>query len=286
MFFDITHSTTYTFDRPVFLEPHTFRLRPRCDGSQRLIRFETEAEPRPAGLTECLDVEGNAVIHAWFERVTDLLTLRSVLAVETLRSNPFDYLLVDPVAESLPMMYADDLQARLLPYRSGADVHEEVAQLARTIAAEAGHTSIPFLAALNERIHGLCKVVTREEGDPQPPEMTLAERRGACRDLTVLFMEACRAQGIASRFVSGYQEGDPRQKDRNLHAWAEVYLPGGGWRGYDPTLGLAVADRHVAVAAAASPRDAAPVSGTFRGTGVSSRIEAEIRLRVSSVAFP
>jgi transglutaminase-like putative cysteine protease len=127
----------------------------------------------------------------------------------------------------------------------------------------------------------MCEVTIREESEPQAPGMILAQRYGACRDLAVLFMDACRALGLGARFVSGYQEGDPDQEGRRLHAWAEVYIPGGGWRGYDPTHGPAVADRHVAVAAGMHPTFAAPITGTFRGTGVSSRMQADIQLSVS-----
>jgi len=282
VFFEITHETTYAFGRSVFLEPHILRLRPRCDGSQRVIGFEVTIEPRPAGLSGSLDLEGNAVMHAWFEGVTRSLMVNSVLAVETLRSDPFDFILSDPTAENLPMIYPTDLRARLLPYCSRDRAEDVVAQFAKSIATDAGQKTLPFLMALSQRIHALCQVTTREGGDPQPPEVTLVERQGACRDVTVLFMAACRAQGIASRFVSGYQEGEPAQTDHRLHAWAEVYLPGGGWRGYDPSRGLAVADRHVPVAAGLSPRDATPVTGAFRGTGVSSRLITDIRLRVSS----
>jgi transglutaminase-like putative cysteine protease len=93
-------------------------------------------------------------------------------------------------------------------------------------------------------------------------------------------VECCRLQGIAARFVSGYQEGDQNAGERFMHAWAEVYIPGGGWRGYDPTHGLAVADRHIAVAAAADARFAAPIEGIIRGTGATSSIEAEIKIEV------
>ena len=111
-----------------------------------------------------------------------------------------------------------------------------------------------------------------------PPRVTLEKGQGACRDLAVLFVAACRALGFGARFVSGYHQGHSEPMRRDLHAWAEVYLPGGGWRGYDPSLGLAVADRHVAVAAGTRPDQAAPISGSFRGTGVSSRMRAEIRM--------
>ncbi len=283
MFFEITHTTSYTFSRPIFLEPHAVRLRPRCDGSQRLIRFDLQIEPTPLGLSECLDLEGNCVALAWFERSTESLRVKTRCEVETLRENPFDYI-VHPSAARLPVEYADDLRLSLVPYCSRDSADDGVAHFANSIADEVDRQSLPFLAALNLRIFQMCQVTIREEGEPQPPEATLAYRQGACRDLAVLFMDACRALGLGARFVSGYQEGDPDQERRDLHAWAEVYLPGGGWRGYDPTHGLAVADRHVAVAAGMRPGRAAPITGTFRGTGASSRMQSDVRISVSGGA--
>ena len=98
-----------------------------------------------------------------------------------------------------------------------------------------------------------------------------------------MFVAVCRAVGLAARFVSGYQEGDLESDQPNdLHAWAEVYIPGGGWRGFDPTLGLAVGDRHVAIAAAADPKQAAPVSGTLRSASqAKTLLESKILLRES-----
>ena len=283
MFFEIAHATTYTFSRPVFLEPHTVRLRPRCDGSQRLIRVDLQIEPPPAGLSEYLDVEGNCGVHTWFDGSTESLRVMTRCTVETLRENPFDYL-VHPSAARLPVEYADDLRLSLAPYCSRDSADDRVAHFATSIADEVDSQSLPFLAALTRRIFQMCQVTIREAGGPQPPEATLAYRRGACRDLAVLFMDACRALGLGARFVSGYQEGDPEQERRDLHAWAEVYVPGGGWRGYDPTHGLAVGDRHVAVAAGRHPARAAPITGTFRGTGASSRMQTDIRINVSAAA--
>ena len=280
MLFKITHTTTYTFSRPAFLEPHTIRLQPRCDSSQRLIRFDQEIEPRPAGLSKCLDIEGNSGVHVWFDGLTESLRIMTRCEVETCRENPFDYL-VDPAASRLPVEYPDDLRPSLAPYCSRRSADESVTQLAGTIAEEVDKQTLPFLAALNRRISRMCEVTIREEGEPQAPGVTLAQRHGACRDLAALFMDACRALGLGARFVSGYQEGDPDQERRHLHAWAEVYMPGGGWRGYDPTHGLAVADRHVALAAGVHHSLAAPITGTFRGTGVSSRMQATIKIGVS-----
>ena len=284
--FEIGHTTTYTFSRSVYLEPHTVRLRPRSDASQRLIRFELQIEPKPAGISDCLDLEGNCVTQAWFEGLTGSLRVATRSEVATLRENPFDYILGDPTVDRLPVKYAEDLRPSLVPYCSRDTSETRVADFAQAVADEVDRQPLPFLASLNCRICEMCEVTIREEGDPQAPGTTLKDQRGACRDLAVLFIDACRAVGLGARFVSGYQEGGPGQERRYLHAWAEVYLPGGGWRGYDPTLGLAVADRHVALAAAVRPGLAAAITGTFRGTGVSSRIQADVEIQVSDGAKP
>jgi len=263
--FKITHTTTYTFSRPAFLEPHTIRLQPRCDSSQRLVRFDQQIEPKPAGLSKCLDIEGNSVVHVWFDGLTESLRILTRCEVETCRENPFDYL-VNPAASRLPVEYPDDLRPSLAPYCFRRSADEAVTQLAGTIAGEVDKQTLPFLAALNRRISQMCEVTIREEGEPQAPGVTLAQRHGACRDLAVLFMDVCRALGLGARFVSGYQEGDPDQEGRHLHAWAEVCVPGGGWRGYDPTWGLAIADAHVALAAAPEPAGTMPVEGSFTGS--------------------
>ncbi len=282
MKFRISHLIAYRYSLPVFLEPHTFRLCPRSDGSQRVVAFSLEFEPRPSISTEVLDPEGNRVLHAWFEDTTESLKVRVHSEVETLRSNPFDYILLDDSAGQLPMRYAAESQKLLAPCCTpSSKPTSPVARFARSIAEETGMNTLTFVGALNQRLYETSHVEIRDEGDPLAPEVTLASRRGACRDLAVLFTECCRLQGIAARFVSGYQEGDPDSEQRHLHAWAEVYLPGGGWRGYDPTLGLTVADGHVALAASANPALAAPSSGTFRGTGAASTMEANLEIQVS-----
>lgn len=120
----------------------------------------------------------------------------------------------------------------------------------------------------------------RKDGAPYPPHQTLAERRGACRDLTLLFMEACRAVGLPARFVSGYGQGWAPRAERYMHAWPEVFVPGGGWRGYDPTVGMAVLERHIAVAAAANYEDAAAISGGYYGKGRTIGMDAQISIQM------
>lgn len=284
MHFRIRHRTRYRYPQPVFLEPHTVRLRPRCDGSQRVHGCRIDVDPAPAGRSEALDAEGNATLCLWFDQQIEELVVDAHSEVETLRHNPFDFLFTDADVATLPARYTPPLAALLAPaLRSLGD--RAVARFAHEVAqAEGNSNTLAFLGALTQRLSASCEVVIREFGEPYAPGQTLATQRGSCRDLTVLFIEACRSQGLAARFVSGYQEGDPDQQQRYLHAWPEVYLPGAGWRGYDPTLGLTVADRHVAVAASVDPSSAAPIEGTYRGAGDAFTLAFELEMHTSTAA--
>jgi len=164
------------------------------------------------------------------------------------------------------------------PYR--CDQHSpEVRNFAESLAAECGWQTIPFLSALNQRLFANTRQVTREVGAPHAAETTLRDGEGSCRDLAVVFCAACRALGLAARFVSGYERDASLQENGDLHAWAEIYLEGAGWVGYDPSRALAVAASHVAVAAASDPLLAAPVSGTYRGAA-SAKMEFSISMEV------
>jgi transglutaminase-like putative cysteine protease len=274
-FFDITHKTIYSYNRPVFLEPHLLRLRPRCDAAQNLRDYEITVQPAPVGSSESLDLDGNVVLHTWFEGLTESLTITTRAKVHTRRDNPFDYVLAEPRAEFLPMSYPEPAAPFLKPYRARRR-SVVVERFAKSIVRRSGQKTLTFLTVLNGEIYGNCRQVVREHGDPLLPEATLTRQEGSCRDLAALFIDVCRCLGIAGRFVSGYHSGEPNQERRYLHAWAEVYLPGAGWRGYDPSHGLAVADQHVALAAAALPHWAAPVTGHIRGNEVTSTLHAEI----------
>jgi transglutaminase-like putative cysteine protease len=142
---------------------------------------------------------------------------------------------------------------------------------------------VAFLDALNRHLHGHFKPEIRDAGAARPPEETLRLGRGACRDLAMLFLAVCRRHGWAGRFVSGYQaRGHPGARRRHMHAWPEVYLPGVGWQGFDPTHGLPVGEAHVALAAAADPADAAPIEGSFRGDA-SSRLAATLHIEAEEI---
>ncbi len=284
----IRHRTIYTYNQPVFLKPHLLRLQPRCDGWQESRSFSLAVEPEPAGVSQIADLDGNHLTQLWFHKATEQLKLQVSVEVETYKTNSFDYLL-EPWALKLPIDYPSSLLTQLQPYLQSCSFAPDPVgtQLAQEFFGDVDGDTLSFLSTLNQRIYENCEHIIREDGEPWPAGVTWNFKRGSCRDFVVLFMEVCRAIGLGARFVSGYQEGDVDQKERHLHAWAEVYVPGGGWRGYDPTHGLAVADRHIVLAASALPSYAAPVSGAVTpvkstletGKAVESQMEAHISIR-------
>ena len=235
MKYTITHRTTYTYASAVCLNPHVLRLQPRSDGFQHLYSYDLQVNPTPQGQNSILDIEGNLLTRCWWSNnPTQFLEVNAVSKVETLCDNPFNYLL-EPWANRLPFDYptalAEHLQPYLTPTHLGSLASDPAAtQLAQEIAHAVNWNPIHFLGELNQRIYRNMRYQVREEGDPQPPSITWMQQSGTCRDFVVLFMAACRAVGLAARFVSGYEQGDPAY-EQMLHAWAEVYLPGAGWRG-------------------------------------------------------
>ncbi|WP_216904130.1 transglutaminase family protein [Synechococcus sp. CCY 9618] len=279
MFFRIQHQLTYQYERPVFLEPMTLRLTPRQDCSQRLLAHSLRLVEPAAGLTRVLEPDGTDAAVAWFQQERDRLVIEVDMLVETLRSNPFDWIVTHPEAQHLPVTYPS-AEARSLAGCHGDHIDPGVVAWAGGLAHRVNGSATAFLSAMADEIHHGFHHIGRLDGEPTTAAETLATRTGACRDTAMLFVAACRSQGLAARFVSGYSMHHPPEvSEHELHAWAEAYLPGGGWRGFDPSLGLAVADGHVVLAAAPDHHLAAPVSGRYRGTGVGSSLSYRIQLK-------
>lgn len=287
MLYQVSHQTTYSFSQAVFLKPHLLRLCPRQDSSIQLQEFSLLVHPQPQGRSDFIDLDGNNLTKLWFANPTETLNIQILSTVATSCTNPFNYLL-EPWAVKIPWDYPSSLFKQLEPYlRSpGLMADASALELAQDIFTTTQGNTLDFLFALNQRIYQDCEYITRATGEPLPPGITWRRKQGSCRDFVVLFMEVCRLMGIAARFVSGYQEGDRDMSSRDLHAWAEVYLPGAGWRGYDPTLGLIVSDRHIPLAASAIPNYAAPIEGSVTpvnfGDKITSNLDAQISILSSS----
>ncbi len=269
MYLHIRQRTRYAYSEPVTLQPHTLRLRPREDGAQRLLHFHQQIHPAPRRQTGCLGIDGSVGTTAWFDGQHAELRIDTESVVQTTRTEAQDYEPpLRPIAQT-PVVYPQMDRAMLAPYRQVRGEAEAIHQLATELLREVEGDVPAFLECLAQRIDRDLDQIIRETdvgkaSRPLPPDETLRRGKAACRDLAELFVEVCRSVGLAMRFVSGYAADDPEHK-RFMHAWAEVYLPGPGWRGYDPSSGVAVTDRHVAIAAGLHHENAAPVTGTYLG---------------------
>jgi transglutaminase-like putative cysteine protease len=264
MHFVVRHQTCYRYDVPVTLSTHTLRLTPQ---RVQLRRHTLRVAPEPVTRHATLDAYGNEIMTLTF--VGSCQELRVESEVEL-------YTLPGPRLTELPVLpWPIDAQTSS-EYYGRAPIDPRVQSFAHALAAETGYASLPFLDHLANTLFTRFDRGVRTVGAAQAAAQTLASGSGACRDLTVLFMEACRSLGIASRFVSGYQAAaQTADGGRYLHAWAEVLLPGIGFCGWDPMHGLRVGEGHVALCAAPEQAQTMPVEGgfTFRGAVVSSTLD-------------
>jgi len=285
MHFYVHHRLRYLYERPVFLEPTTLRLTPRSDPAQRLLQHRLRVSPEPNGSSRILEPDGGEAVVIWFESLQQELSIEAEMVVRTLRENPFEWIVTHLPAQRLPVTYPASEAVSLAPCLQRLDqpIADPVRQWAAELAGATDGSSTAFLLHLADTIHHGFHHIGRFEGEPLDATETLRSRTGACRDTAMLFVQASRSLGLAARFVSGYSMHHPEEVSKHeLHAWAEVYLPGAGWRGYDPSLGLAVADGHVLLAASPDHKLAAPVSGSYRGTGVGASMHYSVEVHTAS----
>ncbi len=283
MFYKITHITKYDFDKTVFLEPHTLRLIPRNDPYQTVKEFSIKIKPKEAGSSYNIDLDGNTTLTAWFNETHNNLEIKTTSKIELINTNPFDYIITDLQAIKLPLKYEKGLQKQLTAYILIQNKpSKKLIKFAKSVLDESDNGTVRFLSNLSSRIHSSIEKTDRKTGDPYTAETTLIEGNGSCRDLAVLFMESCRIFGLAARFVSGYLTNGEDNKKIDLHAWSEVYIPGAGWRGYDPSTGFIVSSDHIALASGYNSHMASPVSGYFRGDNTKTSLSFDITIKTSN----
>jgi transglutaminase-like putative cysteine protease len=275
----VRHELAYAYSHPVSLTPHTLHLHPPTNPYLHVDEYRLVIDPEPDKIVAGLDAEGNAQHVLFHTQPTDHLRVTAEMRVRTLLENPFDFIFHPADSQRISFQYPDNLKRVLQPYLQPEGVTTLVEQFARQVAAEAGWQTLTFLTRLNQTIRDGFAYEVRESGPPLPPEHVLIQRTGSCRDYVSLYLATCRVLGLAARFVSGYYFGTLKEA-QELHAWAEVYLPGAGWRGFDPTQNCAVADRHVPLAASAVPKLVTPCSGSFTHKGgVSSSFNTTVQVR-------
>ncbi len=278
MHFKIQHRTSYQYSKPVRLNPQQLRFRPRENCIQQVVDYKMNITPAPLGVHDYLDLEGNWVTQIWFQDETEFFDIEVMMDVKTETHNLFNFIL-PPEALTLPINHQND-SICATAYLERIEIDDSVTAFAAELSLAVKRDPLQFVDKLNRQLFSDFTAIHRDSGTPQSPALTLQSRQGACRDLAVLFVDCCRAEGIASRFASGYQKGNLQRDQRDLHAWPEIYLPGAGWIGYDPTHGQPVSDTHVTIAAAAHSRDTMPVIGSFTGNGANSSLSFSVQISV------
>jgi len=269
------HKTSYRYDRQVALSPHEVRLRPAPHARTPILSYSLSVQPEQHFINWQQDPYGNYIGRFVFPEKTDVLEFTVDLVADMTVINPFDFF-VEQYAEVFPFAYPAPLKTELSPYLQaeapGPLLTEWLAAARRELLAEPMNTN-DFLVAINQRLQRDIAYLLRMEPGVQTPEDTLQKRSGSCRDSGWLLVQILREMGLAARFVSGYLiqltadqaaldgPSGPLEDFTDLHAWTEVYVPGAGWIGLDPTSGMLAGEGHIPLACTAMPASAAPVTG-------------------------
>ena len=298
----LEHRTTYSFAEPVQVFPHTVRLRPAPHSRTPIAAYSLTVTPRTHFINWQQDPFGNYLARLVFPEPVKELDICVDLVAEMTVINPFDFFL-EEYAERFPFAYPDALRAELEPYLRRVDesadggpgplvrqwVQQHITEPYAALTGDDRPRMVDFLVAVNTALQGDIAYTVRMEPGVQTPDTTLAKALGSCRDSAWLLVSALREAGLAARFVSGYLvqltsdvealdgPSGPEEDFTDLHAWAEVFIPGAGWIGLDPTSGLFAGEGHIPLSATPHPSSAAPITGATAPVAVTMSFSNSVR---------
>lgn len=278
----ITHLTEYRFFSTVTLLPHRLLLRPREGPEVHIESSSLTISPVEHCVKWHRDAQDNAVAVVGFQEPTQFLSISSEVVIQHYVENPFDFLL-EEYAVNYPFHYEPMDRVVLSPFLQ--TVYPSDGEAIRNWLNRLGlrqpiMQTYALLDQINKAIAGSFTYFSREEPGVQTPGQTLSWGQGSCRDFATLFVEACRYLGLACRFISGYVHAPETEHwSATTHAWAEVYIPGAGWKGFDPTNGQVAGPRHIPVAVSRHPEAVPPVAGSFIGpSGSAPKLIVDVRI--------
>ncbi|MEI8388939.1 MAG: transglutaminase family protein [bacterium] len=275
----VQHLSLYNYSSPVFLESQEIRLCPRNDYNLKVINFSYKIDPEPSSSSIIIDSEGNSLIKAWFNQKTDFFRVETLWEAENTNQNEYNFIIHFDNTE-LPVRYSSMNEKPLKVYRIIETPDLSVKTFSDSLANKTQNDILTFLIELTGEIYNTFTYEKREKGEPYSPEFTLKTKTGSCRDLAVLFMECCRYQGFASRFVSGYRIDKDSIENTDLHAWCEVFIEGAGWKGFDPSMGLAVTNEYFTLSSSYSSFITLPIIGSYRSNYSFSELKTLINAEI------
>jgi transglutaminase-like putative cysteine protease len=263
----IHHRSTYYYGERVSFGTHQLRVRPREAHGLHLEKCKISISPQGHRLRWKRDLYENNVCYVDFTEPADRLVIDCEFVVQACDENPFDFV-ISPEAAEFPFCYDPALYQELFPLIQILYPRDE--ERIRDWLRQFWHPgrrlgTLELLQRINASLYTDFRYQRREEPGVQTPAETLENKSGSCRDFAALFIEACRCLDLAARFVSGYMYSAEIEGRMSMHAWAEVYLPGAGWIGFDPSWGILAAAQYVPVAVSRHPENATPISGVYIG---------------------
>ncbi len=274
----IRHRTKYTYDKAVKFWPQIVRLRPAPHSRTKILGYSMNISPGDHFINWMQDPFGNYQARIAFTDLVKEFVVDVEVLADMVTINPFDFFL-DEYAEKFPFVYDDMLSKELKPYLEESESGKLLDELYLECRQYEGKNTVDFLVAVNQHVYGKLNYTIRMEPGVQSPEDTLEKELGSCRDFAWLLVHLLRKFGLAARFVSGYLvqlkadeknvdgPSGPEEDFTDLHAWAEVFIPGAGWIGLDATSGLFAGEGHIPLACTPYPSSAAPITGA---TGLAS----------------
>ncbi|MCH7400479.1 transglutaminase N-terminal domain-containing protein [Belliella kenyensis] len=273
----IEHKSVYHYEEQVTLGPHDILMFPQHRSYIKILRSSLKVSPSPQGKYERINAEGNTYYNIWFQNDTQKLEIISSISVKLLPFNPFGFILKKGLEFPFSLFEYDNRELPALrPYLildNDSNFMLEYVDLQMNCSTDL----VSFLTNLVASIKSKWNHVLREEEGILSLRSVFASKSGSCRDLSWMLMQMLRTKGLASRFVSGYAYNPELDTGHELHAWVEVYLPGAGWIGLDPSLGLFTDEFYIALACSHDPLLTMPIYGSYSGSK-SSKLKTEVNI--------